>query len=294
MQQLILVVTPPRPTCPPSSTATATADSTASTSTSSHPGTILIAVWSLEQDPALVGVGSARRKGGAKKGAIPIDNGVPVDGAGEAEAEAEAEEGEEGEEEGDQVQDVFVPWALQPAPAKKVRTPKPVPLSKDQKVPYTGPRNTEGKKKRKQLAKEAEARLLAGALEEGQSAEVDVAGLSLESASPPPPPVVTEPAPAPTPTPASAPAAPPQPTFHRYYHLFRHGELSGLAVRAARELGAVMVDRSEDKTAQLGAETDSANQAAGSGWVREVELRCEVWERENWAAQIGVKWVWRD
>lgn len=235
--------------------------------------------------------------------------------AGSTPGSAAAEDPADGAGEEEGAQDVFVPWALQPAPVKKVREPRPVPLSKGAKVPYTGPRNTEGKKKRKQLAKEAEARLLAGGGAEEAGSSVggseagdgggdgtassgvpDVTPLSLDATLPAPAeqPPAEDAAPmatAPAPAPASAPA---QPTFHRYYHLFRHGELSALAVRAARELGAAMVDRSDDQIARLGAEVEEANAAADKGWVREVELKCESWERENWAAQIGVNWVWRE
>lgn len=287
-QQLILAVTPPKPRNPPPATTTTSGPASASTST--HPGTILIAVWSLEQDPSLVGVGSARRKTGAKKGAVPVGSVLPV----EDDASDRPPRGEEGD---DEEQDVFVPWALQPAPQKKV---KPVPPPR---APYTGPRNTEGKKKRKQLAKEAEARALAGHTSEETAKPAsapealpideakindtpDFSSLSLSTT--------------PTATDSSAPAAEPEPatlppTFQRYYHLFRHGELSQLVVQAGRELSAVVVDTSEDQIAGLAREPPVAELESARGeWVREVELKCESWERENWAAQVGVQWVWNE
>lgn len=71
--------------------------------------------------------------------------------------------------------------------------------------------------------------------------------------------------------PASDVPETPSPTLHRYYHLFRAGELAELVEAAKQSLDPVTKD---------------------SPWQLDVALLDdgEWWERENWVVKIGVKW----
>lgn len=69
---------------------------------------LLIVVWSLEQDPSIVGGDrSARRTTGGKKGAVPVS---------ERQADPDGVEVDEG--------DVFVPWERQEAKSRADKVPK--------------------------------------------------------------------------------------------------------------------------------------------------------------------------
>ena len=107
-QQIILAVLPP---CP----------STSEFSASAPTSRILIVVWAFEQDPALAGEGSARKRGGGKKGAIPVSSLLDVDVDNQRPAGPQDDE-----------QDVFVPWELQAPKAPKA--PKISSLSKAERA----------------------------------------------------------------------------------------------------------------------------------------------------------------
>lgn len=90
-------------------------------------------------------------------------------------------------------------------------------------------------------------------------------------------------------------------SFNRYYHLFKHYELSRLVESAAKELGASFT--AEEELRKVMRETadekiDVLVKLVGGlriegEWKVEVELKEETWERENWVVKIGVRWVER-
>lgn len=322
IKQLINAVTPRKPSHPPTVSPSTSTSSPAGPS--SREGTFIASVWSLEQDPSLVGVGSARRKTGPKKGAIPIapellpssGNSAPSSNAEqlpERDEEPDGDENPRGPDHDQDVQDVFVSWALQPPPQRKER--KPPPVKGERRAPeYAGPRNTEGKKARRKREKEALERAERGEpeLEEkSEAAQAEEATGEMEKLSLGEQTAVQPPAGAPS------TAAPPlveekkevpeakeePPTFLRYYHLFRHGEMASLVARAARELQVDMVDSSPDSIARLegnaqlvpstsaGASPHADSEASAPRWRRRVELRSETWERENWCILVAVNWV---
>lgn len=86
-----------------------------------------------------------------------------------------------------------------------------------------------------------------------------------------------------TPTPAPE-LSPQKPTFNRYYHLFRHGELTSLVQLAAAELGGVFVSGI--------ASSGAGETTGGTSYVLECSLEgcAERWERENWVVEINVRW----
>ncbi|GAA5921952.1 hypothetical protein JCM1841_005012 [Sporobolomyces salmonicolor] len=190
IKQMILAVLPPSP--PPSS-------SPSSASASSPESQLLIVVWSLEQDPSLLGARSARRTTGGKKGAIPVSS----------TSQAEKEESQD-------TQDVFVPWerqeqqVKQPKPPRRARGTASAPLNGSPPAPSTSPPSGPATDS---------ARLSASALPAASPAD-----------SPPSTPPSDSPAPRP-------PVPNPKPTFNRYYHLFRQYELSCLVQSAANQLG---------------------------------------------------------
>ncbi|CEQ41508.1 SPOSA6832_03248, partial [Sporobolomyces salmonicolor] len=160
---------------------------------------LLVVVWSLEQDPSLLGARSARRTTGGKKGAIPVSS----------TSQAEKEESQD-------TQDVFVPWerqeqqVKQPKPPRRARGTASAPLNGSPSAPSTSPPSGPATDS---------ARLSASALPAASPAD-----------SPPSTPPSDSPAPRP-------PVPNPKPTFNRYYHLFRQYELSCLVQSAANQLG---------------------------------------------------------
>lgn len=245
LQQLIKTVTPPRPS--------------SSIPSPTSPSKILISVWALEQDPALYGVGSARR---GKKGTVPA-TGVP----GEEEGGATPAEGEEQEE-----QDVFVPWELQGPKIIKPRMQRPIkkPGGRKGRSEAPPPLSDDATTTR---AKELEPT--------PTPTDVLEAPSNLEPTS-------TEPSPEPV---------APKPTFHRYYHLFRQGELTALVQRAAQDpaVGAEFVSPVKEEPLdglEHGGGGDGGGEK-GRQWRRQVSLVGdeERWERENWVVEINVRWA---
>ncbi|GAA6017274.1 hypothetical protein JCM11491_000614 [Sporobolomyces phaffii] len=268
IKQMILSILPPSPPA-------------ANASTSRHPrapGRILIVVWSLEQDPSLLGARSARRTTGGKKGAIEIDvdpllaqqrrdqGREEVDALTTAATAGTAGTAHEGVKKG---KDVFVPWEKQEevVPRKKK---EPTPRRK-------GPKNPPNEREH------AESRPIANPSRDDQP----VRPTPTER-------IADDPAAITAPTPVVPPSPPtPKPTFNRYYHLFAQYELSGLVQDAARALGLefdcpsdypldVDSDTSPSKSSRLGIEE--------GGWTRYARLVEERWERENWVAEVQVGW----
>ncbi|GAA5877498.1 hypothetical protein JCM1840_003873 [Sporobolomyces johnsonii] len=191
IKQMILAVLPPSP---PSS-------SPRSSSASASPppeSQLLIVVWSLEQDPSLLGARSARRTTGGKKGAIPVPS------ASQAEEEEEPQD----------AQDVFVPWERQ---EQQVKQPKPPRRARAASAPH-GSSSTPSTSPPYDPATDS-TRL---------SPLPPLAAIPADS------PPSTPPSDSPS---QPVPAANSKPTFNRYYHLFRQYELSSLVQSAASQLG---------------------------------------------------------
>ncbi|BGP33578.1 tRNA methyltransferase, has a role in tRNA modification [Rhodotorula toruloides] len=188
---------------------------------------LLIVVWSLEQDPTIVGGDrSARRTTGGKKGAVPV-------------AGPDGEEEDEFKEKG---RDVFVPWERQEAKQKTEKAPK----------------------KRRRRGQEGEG-----------------GGESSTAAT-------TEP-----PSTDSAPAAPTPATFNRYYHLFRHRELTKLVMQASNALSLGWEVYGEwFFPIELAARPPDAQKVVEEeeGWDAFVRIVEERWERENWVVEVEVGW----
>lgn len=260
-QQMILAVLPPTP--PPSSS-------------SSNPNQlrsrILIVVWSLEQDPALVADDrSARRTRGGKQGAVPAppplaSASAPSDGDNKARRTLE----EEGEAANVGVQDVFVPWARQnQIPRQQKATPTGrVSSNGAGGSPSSSSSAGASASAKKQLSSvpersEREQSLSASASSKGgapQKVPSSATGAATEPRQQPgnkaeaAATATASPAPAPAPAAAEAEGNSEEaatktttaaagtetetaPTFNRYYHLFRQYELSSLVQSAASQLG---------------------------------------------------------
>ena len=263
-QQMILAVLPPTP--PPSS--------------SSNPNQlrsrILIVVWSLEQDPALVADDrSARRTRGGKQGAVPAPPPLASASASSGDNKARRTLEEEGEGANVGVQDVFVPWARQnQIPRQQKATPTGRVSSNGaggSPSSSSGASASASASAKKQLSSvpersEREQSPSSSSKKGGALQKVPPAGMGAVTESSQQPEehtpeteAATAPAPSPTPTPTSAPTpakAEPgnsseaatttetdktettqTPTFNRYYHLFRQYELSSLVQSAASQLG---------------------------------------------------------
>ncbi|GAA5990254.1 hypothetical protein JCM10908_005895 [Rhodotorula pacifica] len=294
IKQMILAVLPPSPPL-------ASSSSSSSKPARPQPSRILIVVWSLEQDPALISDDrSARRKKGGKKGAVPAPLPLPVSvpAAGEGASphilqdkeDIREEEDQEQEQEGEEgVQDVFVPWARQnqvpraarninnsatsAAPAASSSRPHPSVTTAavvDAPSPTSASDNPSST---------------------SSSAAVPPAASSTSappSASPPPRarPQLEEGEATPTTT----------PTFNRYYHLFKHFELSSLVQSAAAQLGLAFHHPEGYPLAHPASSTTSTPTTAGEerdGWYATVRLCEERWERENWVVEVEVGWVQR-
>lgn len=161
-------------------------------------------------------------------------------------------------------QDVFVPWELQ---APRVKKPRPPPPAKGRPRP-PAPESCESP---------------------DQMTTVEV--------------------PPPNPTPETPPVE--KATFNRYYHLFKYLELSNLVRLAARDLGATYISPptavsgpplvlleptpAPSTLGEVAVELESLTlegQRLGDDpdWELVVELKGEVWERENWVVEFGVQW----
>ena len=253
IQQLILAVVPRLPPSPSTSTPST------STSSSSQVGTVLICVWALEQDPAFNGKGSARR---AKRGTVPISSlTTPADTSSSLRSGDEAESTSTLEERGveklsleDGVdsQDVFVPWSLQGPAIPKKK--KPYPPTKGDRI-RANPKTDS--RPSASLTSSAPSESVVEVAEESSVIAV------VEKAS-----------------------------FNRYYHLFRHFELSDLVRQAAQSIGATYLDHSGSTAGSQSAEEGlGGTLGRREGWRLQVELKKESWERENWVVEIGVRWL---
>lgn len=86
---------------------------------------------------------------------------------------------------------------------------------------------------------------------------------------------------------AATPTPPPATTYQRYYHLFRHLELSQLVREASEQLGVRVADGVAP--ASIASEVQYAAQGTDAGQVV-VRLEEERWERENWVVELSVGW----
>ncbi|GAA6035592.1 hypothetical protein JCM8097_004918 [Rhodosporidiobolus ruineniae] len=253
IKQMILCVLPPSPA--------------ASSSTSSPPESqILIVVWSLEQDPSLLGARSARRTTGGKKGAVPVSS-LSASPSEAAKTDGEAEE--EREEE----QDVFVPWEKQEPMVKKEKAPK-------------------GKRggRPDEVGEATSSSPIANSTAASSDPLPSLNSLSLASSAPSPPSPADSPS---TACPPPPPPAAPKPTFNRYYHLFRQYELTSLCSSAATQLGLVF-EAPEGYPVEA---VDLGDEAVvGAAWARKdgceayLRVKEERWERENWVVELVVGW----
>lgn len=291
---MILSILPPSP--PPSPSV----NSSSTTNLRRQPGQILIVVWSLEQDPSLLGARSARRTTGGKKGAIEIelDDHLLLLQQRKDQGRATEEEVEEGEQViqdgvgevgggGDDKRkvkgkgkDVFVPWEKQ----------EPViPRKKKEPTPRRGGVRGSGNKKQ-----QAAVTTSLPEKEEGGEVGEGISKLSLKEdktttrkEEEQPPSTTTTSDPTPTPTPV---ATPPKPTFNRYYHLFSHYELSSLVQNAAESLNLQFEYPPDYPLDDKDREFTAGEKKEEGEWEGYVKLKEERWERENWVAEIEVGW----
>lgn len=257
---MILSILPPSP---PSS----------SLSHSRKPGQLLIVVWSLEQDPSLLGARSARRTTGGKKGAIDVS----LDSL--LLAQQRKEQGREGVTEGEgeredwkgKGKDVFVPWEKQEVV---------IPRKKKEPTP---------RRKRVYDDKGKEIKPVAIADKVEKVEEEEVSKLSIEESMAPkegPTTRVEEPS---TTTRTTDDPSTTKPTFNRYYHLFARYELSSLVESAASSL-SLDFDCPTDYPLNQSRRAKEEEREGEGGWRGYVELKEERWERENWVVEVEVGW----
>ncbi|BGP01567.1 tRNA (carboxymethyluridine(34)-5-O)-methyltransferase [Rhodotorula toruloides] len=114
----------------------------------------------------------------------------------------------------------------------------------------------------------------------GQESEVDAE----TSTAPTEPPSTDSTPPAPAPAPA---------TFNRYYHLFRHRELTKLVMQASNALSLGWEVYGEwFFPSELAARPPDAQKVVEEkeGWDAFVRIVEERWERENWVVEVEVGW----
>ncbi|GAA6060657.1 hypothetical protein JCM10212_001213 [Sporobolomyces blumeae] len=283
IKQMILAVLPLSPP---------TASSSSSTSNPPE-SLLLVVVWSLEQDPSLLGARSARRTTGGKQGAIEIE---PLDPTGRASRRQESERtnANRGEERAEDAagtlddarrdregKDVFVPWERQEQVPRKVKEPKKPKV----RTPAIDA----------DAASAVERRLAAVALDKQEPVDADRSQSpstrqAADAAARPP---ANSDGPS---TPALEPE--PKPTFNRYYHLFSHYELSTLVQRAARSLDVAFEAPTDyplegdwsERVSSRGLDEEGTEGRQGREWEAYVRLVEERWERENWVVEVAVGW----
>ncbi|BGP09597.1 tRNA methyltransferase, has a role in tRNA modification [Rhodotorula toruloides] len=94
-------------------------------------------------------------------------------------------------------------------------------------------------------------------------------------------------------TPAAPAPAPAPATFNRYYHLFRHRELTKLVMQASNALSLGWEVYGEwFFPIELAARPPDAQKAVEEkeGWDAFVRIVEERWERENWVVEVEVGW----
>lgn len=284
------------------------------------PSRILIVVWSLEQDPALVADDrSARRTRGGKQGAVP----APLASGGSA-ASSDAREYQPEQEGGDgakDVQDVFVPWARQnQIPRQQQKASGGVSSSTGASSSSSGAgasASASAKKQQPVLPKRSEKRDQSPSSSKGaalQKVPSSTTGAGTEPSEKPDNPTEAAAAavtasPAPAPAAAEAGGNPEEtattsttagtetetaPTFNRYYHLFRHYELSSLVQSAASQLGLAFSHPDGyplPSSKPSSSEEEAKDTKNGEGeWEASVRLCEERWERENWVVEVEVGW----
>jgi tRNA (uracil-5-)-methyltransferase TRM9 len=198
----------------------------------------LIYVWAFEQ-----GENSKRKMG------VLAEPGEPTGEQGEMEAELGGTEtsaqgtGADVGEGKDTVkaQDVMVPWVLQP---------KPVPKTARQ------PRKAERRRR----------------LQDGGNTSVDASRTTEGAES-----IESIESTAPQPTEPTQQAQPEPQVFHRYYHLFIHGELRALVEHAAREEGFDLVGEVPVEASEIG--SGHGGRQGNGKWARVV---AEGYEKDNW------------
>ncbi|KAG0656218.1 hypothetical protein C6P46_000374 [Rhodotorula mucilaginosa] len=287
------------------------------------PSRILIVVWSLEQDPALVADDrSARRTRGGKQGAVPAplaSGGSAASSGGDDEARRTLE-GEEGAAIVE-VQDVFVPWARQnQIPRRQQKASGGVSSSTGASSSSSGASasaSASAKKQQPVLPKRSEKRDQSPSSSKGaalQKVPSSATGAATEPSDKPDN-AAEAAAAAVTASPAPAPAAAEAggnseetattsttagtetetaPTFNRYYHLFRHYELSSLVQSAASQLGLAFSHPDGyplPSSKPSSSEEEAKDTKNGEGeWEASVRLCEERWERENWVVEVEVGW----
>jgi hypothetical protein len=332
MQELIIAVTPRFPSSSRSTSLASSqtplqpGDSTATiNNTDQINNSILIFVWALEMDPSFAGKGSARS---GKKGAVPVSIADPLNSTSPtsipvlsldsdidrrdqptneyAEVKLDIGIAENLVEHDRRIkltkdQDVFVPWALQKPQIPKSKAPQQsrIDLIASHSDTPGNSAPTERASRRGPKSKQEWDKI---------QAELKIIGDSVVDSSPT------------TSLTAESPLGYREditrknnsdgrtiievdgtikPNFNRYYHLFRHYELSQLVEAAANELGAIYLpptikstserliqsaeEREIPKTREERVEDDGKRRLV-------VELLEEVWERENWVVKIEVYW----
>ena len=264
----------------------------------------------------------ARRTRGGKQGAVPAplaSGGSAASSGGDDEARRTLE-GEEGAAIVE-VQDVFVPWARQnQIPRRQQKASGGVSSSTGASSSSSGASasaSASAKKQQPVLPKRSEKRDQSPSSSKGaalQKVPSSATGAATEPSDKPDN-AAEAAAAAVTASPAPAPAAAEAggnseetattsttagtetetaPTFNRYYHLFRHYELSSLVQSAASQLGLAFSHPDGyplPSSKPSSSEEEAKDTKNGEGeWEASVRLCEERWERENWVVEVEVGW----
>lgn len=226
----------------------------------------LIVVWSLEQDPALAGQGSARR---LKPKGQAVESKVIGAVAGLSSRADPDHSTHELDLEVDPDVDVFVPWAVKnDESGSKVKVPPRVAPSRPTKKSI-GASARDSPEWATMNRDERKAVMMA------ERKRQDAQHVVPDDSSVPEDTTVTVNEPEVT-------------TYQRYYHLFRYGELSQVVRDACASIDSIRVrSSSPDNKTGLGQPPD--NFEINSEYSRTtLVLDPERWERENWVVEFSL------
>ncbi|GAA5879249.1 hypothetical protein JCM3774_003534 [Rhodotorula dairenensis] len=288
VKQMILAVLAPNP---PSSSSSSSSSSASATFSAAQPrrSRLLIVVWSLEQDPALVADDrSARRTRGGKKGAVPAPVPVPS-GPEDALATETRNLSLNAGEDMRGGQDVFVPWARQNQVPRRQPTAANPGAAADPRPPPRAGKDSSSQPSTMARSPPPPTRAdSSGAAAAVQQSDRGAATAPHSSPPTPPPQSQFKDQAKKEEQTAAAATTTPQ-TFQRYYHLFRQYELSQLVQTAATQLGLAF-SRPESYPLPPPPPPPLSSPYLSGEWRAHVWLCEERWERENWVVEVEVGW----